>query len=89
MTRSSGCRSSPSTSPSRLKLDAAGREKIARAVSLCKTDLMTAVVFEFPSLQGKIGRIYALEDGEDAGGRRRHRGPLQAALQRRAAAAEP
>ena len=48
-----------------LKLDPAAREKIARAVSLCKTDLMTAVVFEFPSLQGKIGRIYALEDGED------------------------
>ncbi|MBN2158187.1 MAG: glycine--tRNA ligase subunit beta [Spirochaetes bacterium] len=48
-----------------LKLDAKGREKISRAVSLCKTDLMTAVVFEFPSLQGKIGRIYAIEDGED------------------------
>jgi glycyl-tRNA synthetase beta chain len=42
-------------------------KKIERAVWLCKTDLMTAVVFEFPSLQGKIGRIYALEDGEDAG----------------------
>ena len=50
-----------------LKLDAAQRENISRAVMLCKTDLMTAVVFEFPSLQGKIGRIYALEDGEDAG----------------------
>ncbi|HQL82675.1 MAG TPA: glycine--tRNA ligase subunit beta [Spirochaetota bacterium] len=49
----------------RLDLPATAREKIARAVSLCKTDLMTAVVFEFPSLQGKIGRIYALEDGED------------------------
>ncbi|TFH38459.1 MAG: glycine--tRNA ligase subunit beta, partial [Chrysiogenales bacterium] len=40
-------------------------KKISRAVSLCKTDLMTAVVFEFPSLQGKIGMVYALEDGED------------------------
>jgi glycyl-tRNA synthetase beta chain len=49
----------------RLSLPGAAREKITRAVTLCKTDLMTAVVFEFPSLQGKIGRIYALEDGED------------------------
>lgn len=49
-----------------LKLDGALRKKISRAVALCKTDLMTAVVFEFPSLQGKIGRVYALEDGEDA-----------------------
>src|SRR5208283_2650038 len=49
-----------------LKLDDTQRKKSARAVSLCKTDLVTAVVFEFPSLQGKIGRIYAIEDGEDA-----------------------
>ncbi|MDR3238394.1 MAG: glycine--tRNA ligase subunit beta [Spirochaetia bacterium] len=41
-------------------------EKIKRAVSLCKADLNTAMVFEFSSLQGKIGRIYALEDGEDS-----------------------
>jgi glycyl-tRNA synthetase beta chain len=41
-------------------------EQSSRAVFLCKADLVTAVVFEFPSLQGKIGRIYALEDGEDA-----------------------
>ncbi|MCL1911372.1 MAG: glycine--tRNA ligase subunit beta [Leptospirales bacterium] len=39
--------------------------KIKRAITLCKTDLNTAMVFEFPSLQGKIGRIYAIEDGED------------------------
>ena len=49
----------------RLALDPPRREKIGRAVSLCKTDLVTAVVFEFPSLQGRIGRIYALEDGEE------------------------
>ncbi|OHD67886.1 MAG: glycine--tRNA ligase subunit beta [Spirochaetes bacterium RBG_16_49_21] len=49
----------------RLNLDGTLEAKIRRAVSLCKTDLVTAVVFEFPSLQGKIGRIYALEDGED------------------------
>ncbi len=50
----------------RLDLDAAQRGRIAHAVDLCKTDLMTAVVFEFPSLQGHIGKIYALEDGEPA-----------------------
>ncbi len=49
----------------RLDLDAAQRSRIARSVDLCKTDLMTAVVFEFPSLQGHIGRIYAMEDGEE------------------------
>lgn len=50
----------------RLNLDAGMSEKIRRAVSLSKTDLVTAVVFEFPSLQGKIGRIYAGEDGEES-----------------------
>ncbi len=40
-------------------------KKIARAIDLCKTDLMTAVIFEFPSLQGKVGRVYALAEGED------------------------
>jgi len=49
-----------------LNLEAGLMKKIERAVWLSKTDLMTAVVFEFPSLQGKIGRIYAGEDGEDA-----------------------
>jgi glycyl-tRNA synthetase beta chain len=39
--------------------------KIDRAVTLSKADLNTAMVFEFTSLQGKIGRIYALLDGED------------------------
>ncbi len=41
------------------------REKIQRAALLCKADLNTAMVFEFTSLQGKIGRVYALLDGED------------------------
>lgn len=38
---------------------------VSRAVDLCKTDLITAMVIEFPSLQGQVGRIYALNDGED------------------------
>ncbi|HPB83951.1 MAG TPA: glycine--tRNA ligase subunit beta, partial [Spirochaetota bacterium] len=40
-------------------------KKIQRAVELSKADLNTAMVFEFTSLQGQIGRIYALLDGED------------------------
>ena len=39
--------------------------KVKRAVLLSKADLNTAMVFEFTSLQGEIGRIYALYDGED------------------------
>ena len=35
-----------------------------RAAELCKNDLVTAMVGEFPSLQGLIGREYALRDGE-------------------------
>lgn len=40
-------------------------DKIQRAILLSKADLNTAMVFEFSSLQGKIGRVYALLDGED------------------------
>lgn len=49
----------------RLKLDDALNKKIERAVELSKADLNTAMVYEFTSLQGKIGRIYAMMDGED------------------------
>jgi len=34
--------------------------QIQRAVQLCKADLVTRVVYEFPSLQGVMGRIYHL-----------------------------
>jgi glycyl-tRNA synthetase beta chain len=37
-----------------------------RAARLCKADLTTGVVGEFPELQGVMGRYYALSDGEDA-----------------------
>lgn len=40
-------------------------EKLARAADLCKCDLVTGVVKEFPTLQGIMGREYALADGED------------------------
>jgi glycyl-tRNA synthetase beta chain len=37
-----------------------------RAARLCKADLTTAMVGEFPELQGIMGRYYALHDGEPA-----------------------
>ncbi|HVN41942.1 MAG TPA: glycine--tRNA ligase subunit beta [Steroidobacteraceae bacterium] len=37
-----------------------------RAAELCKCDLLTAMVGEFPELQGLMGRYYALHDGEPA-----------------------
>ena len=40
-------------------------EPIQRAAALCKCDLVTSMVFEFPDLQGIMGRYYALHDGED------------------------
>jgi glycyl-tRNA synthetase beta chain len=37
-----------------------------RAAQLAKCDLLTAMVGEFPELQGTMGRYYALADGEPA-----------------------
>ncbi|WP_196139771.1 glycine--tRNA ligase subunit beta [Aliikangiella sp. G2MR2-5] len=42
------------------------QEKAVRAATLCKCDLMTDMVYEFPDLQGIMGRYYATNDGEDA-----------------------
>jgi glycyl-tRNA synthetase beta chain len=39
-------------------------DQTARAAQLCKCDLLTAMVGEFPELQGIMGRHYALADGE-------------------------
>jgi glycyl-tRNA synthetase beta chain len=41
-------------------------EKAKRAALLCKADLTTGVVGEFPELQGVMGRYYALHDKDDA-----------------------
>ncbi len=41
-------------------------EKAKRAARLCKADLTTGVLGEFPELQGVMGRYYALHDGKDA-----------------------
>ncbi len=40
-------------------------EKIDRAATLCKFDLVTQMVYEFPELQGRMGQDYALMQGED------------------------
>jgi glycyl-tRNA synthetase beta chain len=40
------------------------KKTLQRAVSLCKADLLTAMVKEFPSLQGVIGMYYAADSGE-------------------------
>ena len=40
-------------------------ELVKLASSLCKTDLLTEMVGEFPKLQGIMGREYALAQGED------------------------
>lgn len=40
------------------------RDDVVRAAILAKADLLTAMVGEFPSLQGIMGRVYALHDGE-------------------------
>lgn len=40
-------------------------EAVGRAALLAKADLLTAMVNEFPTLQGAMGRDYARLDGED------------------------
>jgi glycyl-tRNA synthetase beta chain len=42
----------------------ADQAQAERAARLCKCDLLTSMVFEFPDLQGVMGRYYALHDGE-------------------------
>ncbi|MCB9737731.1 MAG: glycine--tRNA ligase subunit beta [Deltaproteobacteria bacterium] len=44
----------------------AAKADALRAASLCKADLVTQMVFEFPELQGVIGEDYALTSGETA-----------------------
>jgi glycyl-tRNA synthetase beta chain len=43
----------------------ADRAKAERAAQLCKVDLLTEVVGEFPELQGLMGRYYAEAQNED------------------------
>jgi glycyl-tRNA synthetase beta chain len=48
----------------RLNVDEATRGDALRIARLCKADLVTHMVYEFPELQGVMGQYYALESGE-------------------------
>jgi glycyl-tRNA synthetase beta chain len=50
---------------SQLSLDLTQTQQIDRAALLCKADLVTQMVGEFPELQGIMGSKYALANGED------------------------
>ncbi len=47
------------------QLDPAAKKATERAALLCKCDLETGMVYEFPELQGIMGREYARLEGED------------------------
>lgn len=49
----------------KLQLSHADKEKIIRAATICKFDLVTNMVNEFPELQGIMGEKYAVIFGED------------------------
>lgn len=50
---------------SRISGDSRLRAQVGRAADLCKADLVSQVVGEFPELQGIMGRVYAQKAGED------------------------
>ncbi len=47
-----------------LKLNKQDADNIHRAALLCKSDLVSQMVYEFPELQGVMGEKYALASGE-------------------------
>ncbi|MCB9507736.1 MAG: glycine--tRNA ligase subunit beta [Myxococcales bacterium] len=49
------------------RLSSADAATAKRAATLCKADLTTGMVYEFPTLQGTMGRYYALLAGEPEG----------------------
>ncbi|MFC4351099.1 glycine--tRNA ligase subunit beta [Fodinicurvata halophila] len=46
------------------RMDGADVDRVRSAARLCKADLTTEMVGEFPELQGVMGRYYARHDGE-------------------------
>ncbi|MBE9232371.1 glycine--tRNA ligase subunit beta [Cuspidothrix issatschenkoi LEGE 03284] len=48
-----------------LQLNTAQTQDIQKAALLCKADLVTQMVYEFPELQGIMGEKYALANGEN------------------------
>lgn len=53
-----------STITEQLNLDEQQRSEIESTALLCKADLVTQMVYEFPELQGVMGEKYALVSGE-------------------------
>ncbi|MEA5569002.1 glycine--tRNA ligase subunit beta [Anabaena sp. UHCC 0399] len=49
---------------SQLQLTASASQQTERAALLCKADLVTQMVYEFPELQGIMGQKYAIASGE-------------------------
>ncbi|MFT4412669.1 glycine--tRNA ligase subunit beta [Fredinandcohnia humi] len=48
-----------------LGLDDTSKQKVNRAAGICKFDLVTNMVYEFPELQGVMGERYARLSGEE------------------------
>jgi glycyl-tRNA synthetase beta chain len=48
-----------------LTLKPAERDQAVKAAQLCKADLVTRMVFEFPEVQGYMGQQYLLREGGD------------------------
>ncbi|MDP5273104.1 glycine--tRNA ligase subunit beta [Chengkuizengella axinellae] len=48
-----------------LSVDEKVQRQVTRASMICKFDLVTQMVYEFPELQGVMGEDYALKAGED------------------------
>lgn len=48
------------------ELESGLEDTATKAAELCKADLVTDMVGEFPSLQGVMGKYYALHDGEES-----------------------
>lgn len=49
----------------RLQLSAEVQKKVKRTAEICKFDLVSQMVYEFPELQGRMGQEYAILAGED------------------------
>jgi len=47
-----------------VRLPADAKKNVEKAAWICKADLVSQVVGEFPELQGIMGRVYALKSGE-------------------------
>ena len=54
------------------------KEKVEIAASVCKSDLVSGIVGEFPELQGVMGKYFALSQGfeEDVSRAREHYLPI-------------